>query len=482
MGLGWVLRARVLRVLDVGGLPRVFWWVWFSTLVARTGAFVAPFLSYYLTRSLGHSAAFAGFVAALNAVGAGVSAVVGGVLADRVGRRATLLGALVASAGTLVALGSVHSVALIAVLAFLAGLANNATRPATGAIIADIVPSADRGRAYSLNYWAINLGFAVAMLSAGAVASHGYALLFVGDALANLGCAVVVFFTVPETRPVVDVAASSSGSSAAAATVSSGQAGSLAEVLRDRIFLGFLGAVLVGAIIYSQAQTVQPIMMGQDGLGPGAYGAVAAVNGILIGVLQLPLTTWLRRYTHGTVLAASSLLTGAGFAVPLLISVMGHPMGIYAASVVVWTIAEIGSTPTQMALGADLAPTHLRGRYQGMSTLAWSVAGIVGPLVGGWALSAVGATAVLWASLVLGAVGVPAWLLLDRRSTVRVAALRAAEARMEPPLSVLTVGAPSEVALSDVVPAGGALSDVVPRSAAASLAAVGDTLTEPASS
>jgi len=256
------VRARVLRVLDVGGLPRVFWWVWVSTLVVRTGAFVAPFLSYYLTRSLGHSAAFAGFVAALNAVGAAVSAVVGGVLADRVGRRATLLGALVASAVTLVALGSVHTVGLIAVLAFLAGLANNATRPATGAIIADIVPSADRGRAYALNYWAINLGFAVAMLSAGLVASHGYSLLFFGDAMANVGCAVVVFFTVPETRPVVSVA--TSGASSGATAEVSGRAGSLADVLRDRIFLGFLGAVLVGAIIYSQAQTVQPIMMGQE--------------------------------------------------------------------------------------------------------------------------------------------------------------------------------------------------------------------------
>jgi len=447
------VRARVLRVLDVGGLPRVFWWVWVSTLVVRTGAFVAPFLSYYLTRSLGHSAAFAGFVAALNAVGAAVSAVVGGVLADRVGRRATLLGALVASAVTLVALGSVHTVGLIAVLAFLAGLANNATRPATGAIIADIVPSADRGRAYALNYWAINLGFAVAMLSAGLVASHGYSLLFFGDAMANVGCAVVVFFTVPETRPVVSAA--TSGASSGATAEVSGRAGSLADVLRDRIFLGFLGAVLVGAIIYSQAQTVQPIMMGQDGLGPGAYGAVAALNGILIGVLQLPMTTWMRRYTHGTVLASSSFLMGAGFAVPLLISAVGHPMGVYAASVVVWTIAEIGNTPPQMALGADLAPAHLRGRYQGMSTLAWSVAGIVGPLVGGWALSAVGASAVLWASLVLGAAGVPAWLLLDRRSATRVAALRAAETYVEPLLSV--------VASSDVLPAGSLAAEPEPE-------------------
>lgn len=440
-------------MLDVGGLPRVFWWVWVSTLVVRTGAFVAPFLSYYLTRSLGHSAAFAGFVAALNAVGAAVSAVVGGVLADRVGRRATLLGALVASGVTLVALGSVHAVGLIAVLAFLAGLANNATRPATGAIIADIVPSADRGRAYALNYWAINLGFAVAMLSAGLVASHGYSLLFYGDAMANVGCAVVVFFTVPETRPVVGAARSATSSGAGAEAP--GRAGSLADVLRDRIFLGFLGAVLVGAIIYSQAQTVQPIMMGQDGLGPGAYGAVAALNGILIGVLQLPMTTWMRRYTHGTVLAASSFLMGAGFAVPLLISAVGHPMGVYAASVVVWTIAEIGSTPPQMALGADLAPAHLRGRYQGMSTLAWSVAGIVGPLVGGWTLSAVGASAVLWASLVLGAAGVPVWLLLDRRSTTRVTALRAAEVHGEPLLSV--------VASSDVAPAGSLTTESEPE-------------------
>ena len=63
------------------------------------------------------------------------------------------------------------------------------------------------------------------------------------------------------------------------------------------------------------------------------------------------------------------------------------------------------------------------------------MAGIVGPLVGGWALTAVGASAVLWASLLLGAAGVPAWVMLDRRSGTRVAALRAAEAHWEPLLS-----------------------------------------------
>ena len=141
--------------------------------------------------------------------------------------------------------------------------------------------------------------------------------------------------------------------------------------------------VLVGAIIYSQAQTVRPTMMGQDRLGPGAYGAVAALNRILIGVLQLPMTTWMRRYTHGTVLAASSFLMGAGFAVPLLISAVGRPMGVYAASVVVWTIAEIGNTPPQMArvrtwrrricAGGIRACRRWRGVWQASSGRWWAV-------------------------------------------------------------------------------------------------------------
>src|SRR5690348_15222246 len=164
-------------MLDVGGLPRAFWWLWVGTLVNRTGAFVLPFMSYYLTESLGRSAAFAGFVAALNAAGAAVSAVVGGVLADRIGRRPTMLGANLGSALMLVALGLSHTAALIVVFSFLAGLAGNASRPATSAMIADLVSPADRTRAYALNFWGINLGFAVAMLAGGVLASHGYLLL-----------------------------------------------------------------------------------------------------------------------------------------------------------------------------------------------------------------------------------------------------------------------------------------------------------------
>ncbi|MFE7767722.1 MFS transporter [Streptomyces sp. NPDC057438] len=87
------------------GLPRPFWWLWASILIGRLGSFVAPFLILYLTAERGYSASFAGLVAALFGAGGAAASVVGGMLADRVGRRTILLVAQVTAAGLTAALG-----------------------------------------------------------------------------------------------------------------------------------------------------------------------------------------------------------------------------------------------------------------------------------------------------------------------------------------------------------------------------------------
>jgi MFS family permease len=441
--------------MDVGGLPGQFWWLWVGTLVNRTGSFVAPFLAFYLTKSLGHSAEFAGFVAALNAVGSAISAVIGGVLADRVGRRVTLIGAQVAGAATMIALGLVHTAFWIAVLAFAVGLANNAYRPANSALIADIVPPRDRTRAFAVNFWAINLGFAIAMFAAGALASVSYVLLFVGDALTTLGSAVLIYVKVEDHyRPVRRGHASAE---------TSARAGTLGDVFRDRIFMAFIAAALLVGIVYTQANATQPMAMARDGLGPGVYGVVGALNGVVIVVLQLPMSAWLRRrYSPGTALAAGTLLQGGGFALPMLIGVVGWPTGMYIASVCVWTIGEIACTPTENALVGELAPAHMRGRYQGVFTLMWSVAGVLGPLVGGWLMNGSGSAAVWWGSLALGVAGVPIWFGFERLAAPRLAASHTASPATVPAVPAVLAGSeasaaggpgPAPVVVFDDVPA-----------------------------
>ncbi len=53
----------------MSGLPPTFWWLWAGTLVNRAGAFVLPFLAFYLTDELDLTPSFVGLV--LGAFGLG---------------------------------------------------------------------------------------------------------------------------------------------------------------------------------------------------------------------------------------------------------------------------------------------------------------------------------------------------------------------------------------------------------------------------
>ncbi len=391
-----------------GGLPGAFWWIWLGTLVNRLGSFVLPLLAFYLTGPMHRSAAFAGLVAALYGVGASVSGVVGGVLADRVGRKPTLVVSLSANAASIVALGYARSPLWLCLGALTVGLVTNAFRPATAAMIADIVPDELRVRAYGLNYWAINIGFAVASLSIGIVVAFGYLALFYADAASTLVCVLLIAIFVRDTtprimiRPVTETATETAGRT----KVVDGEG--LGAVLRDRVFIGFVTVFFLLLLVFQQANAAQPMAMAHDGLTAAEVGYISAINGVLIVALQLPVVRWLERFQIARVIAASGLVLGIGMAVPLL----GGSVGIFALSITIWTIGEIGCTPIASALVAQLAPTHLRGRYQGVYQIAWSGSSVLAPLTGGAAFAAFGGTPVWLGCIALSVLAAAALLRL----------------------------------------------------------------------
>jgi len=189
------------------GLPRAYWTLWCGMLLNRLGGAVFLLLGLYLTRERRLSPELAGLVISLYAAGGLLAGPVGGALADRLGRRATLLGGTAASGAFMLALGGARSTGIIVVLAPLLGFFTDLCRPPLQAAVADLVPPADRARAYGLLYWAMNLGFAVASALGGALAVDHFGALFVIDALSTFAYTVIVFLGVPETRPVAFVAA-----------------------------------------------------------------------------------------------------------------------------------------------------------------------------------------------------------------------------------------------------------------------------------
>ncbi|WP_326759913.1 MFS transporter [Streptomyces phaeochromogenes] len=392
---------RVTRE-TLSGLPREFWWLWTSTLVNRLGAFVATFMALYLTLDRGYSASYAGLVAALHGLGGVISSLGAGVMTDRLGRRPTLLVAQSSTAVSVALLGFVHHPVAIAGVAFLVGMASNASRPAVQAMMADIVRPEDRVRAFSLNYWAINLGFAVSAMGAGFIAEYSYLAGFLIEAAMTMICAILVFAKLPESRP-----------EQVSKGVDEPEVG-LWTVLRDGRFMSVVGLSFLVALIFQQGYLGLPVAMGEAGFTPADYGMAIAVNGVLIVVLQIPVTRFIQHRDPRRLLVLSSLLAGYGFG----LTAFAGSVGVFALTVCVWTLAEIVNAPTQTSLVVGLSPTHGRGRYQGMYTMSWSVAALVAPLMSGFVIDRYGAEWLWGACAVIGTVtGGGYWALMRHLPT-----------------------------------------------------------------
>lgn len=400
MSLTRYLRRLILPF--VSGLPPTYWYVWAGTLVNRLGGFVVPFLALYLTDARGLSVSRTGLVVSLYGAGSIGAGPVGGWLADRAGRRPVLILSLIAGGAAMLALGFARTPEAIGAAALTAGFFYELYRPVVSAVVADVVEPPDRVRAYGLLYWAVNFGGAIAVIVAGIMSSYSYLAIFIADAATTLLYGLIVWLRVPETKPVRETAAGQSTTS---------------SVLGDGTLMAFCGLTFLFALIFFQHIAALPVDMRARGVPPVQYGAVLAVNGLLIVLLQPFAARFAGRIESSYVLAAAAVFVGAGFGMNGWIG----SAPLYAAAVAVWTLGEILFAPVSTSVVAELAPLDLRGRYQGAFAMSFGLAVFAAPALGAFVLERFGSVS-LWAGcFVLGLVIAAANLALGPARRRRLA-------------------------------------------------------------
>jgi MFS family permease len=345
-------------------MPREAWFLFAGAFVNRLGTFVLPFVVLYLTGE-GFSAPQAGGAIAAYGVGGLLAQGVGGVVADRLGRRNTIGAAMLLAAAFTLALWQAHTLVGICALMFGLALCAEMHRPATGALIADLLPAERRVTAFTLYRLAVNTGWAAGLALGGFLAVHAFSLLFVGDALTSATFGVLALVALPhgvrtsrrEERHLTTARRS---------------------ITSDRGFLLFLGAALLIAIVYSQNVSTLPLHVTDSGHAASTYGLLQALNGVLIVLFELPLTAWTQHRPRTTIVAFGGLLIGSAF----FALAFAHSVPALVAVIVVWTIGEMLESPVASAFVADRAPEHARGRYQAAYGAMFGVAWIAGPLLG----------------------------------------------------------------------------------------------------
>jgi MFS family permease len=348
---------------NLRALPRGAWILFFGTFLNKFGTFVVPFLAIYMTR-LGYSPAQAGLPIASYGIGTLGACLLGGSLADRVGRRKTIVLSMFSAAAAMLCLSLVHGLILIILFSGLAGLTGELYRPASSALLADLVPSGRRVTAYAAYRMSFNAGWAFGPATAGLLAKKSFTLLFVGDAATSVLYGLVAWFALP------------SGLRGARS------AGTLVETYRalrdDKRLRQVVCACLVIGFVFVQAFSTMSLEITRSGFSAATYGLVISMNGALVVLCELPLTTITKRYPARRVIALGFLLIGIGFSSNLLT----RTLPLLVLTTCLFTFGEMISMPITGAYVADLAPEDRRGLYMGTYGMVWAAAFVFGPSLG----------------------------------------------------------------------------------------------------
>lgn len=383
-------------------LPREVYFLCLGMFLTRCGTVFLPFLTLYFTRELHTSVELATLSMTCYGIGAIGGGIVGGHLADRFGRKTTMLTALFGSALVLVALGSIRSVPLVMATITLYAFVADLFRPAVQAMIADLTEPAKRPYAFGLNYMAINLGFGIGPALGEWLIARSFSYLFYATACSSLFFFLFVLVLLPESLR--------SRARTAEITTKSDTSGfldALGLIARDRVFLAFCTGTFFISLVYLQGMSTFPIYLQSLPGEPRPYGNIILVNGLIIAFTQIFVTAAVVRFDRFHVLAVASLVTAIGFG----LFGVADTTGQFMLAVAVWTLGEMMQTPMLAPIVSDIAPPELRARYMGVLSIAFTGANAFGAPLGGLMLQHAGGKA-LWTSAFVIALlgGVCYWL------------------------------------------------------------------------
>jgi MFS family permease len=349
---------------NLRSLPPAAWVLFGGTFVNRLGTFVMPFITLYLT-DRGFSVPQAGLALAMYGVGGVAAQFLGGWLADRIGRRNAIGFSMLGASAITLALWQASGLLVIYALMLLLALVAEMHRPAASALIADLVPSEQRVSAFALFRLAINVGWACGLTLGGLLADASFDYLFVGDAATSAVFGVISLIALPHgTRT--------------SRHEERHLRGATRTIVADRGFLLFLGSILIGAAIYMQNVSTFPLHVREAGYSTSVYGTLQALNGVIVVLLELPITSWTGRRSRTRMVALGAVLIGLSFAS----LVVATSIPALAGMVLVWTLGEIISSPVSSAFVADRSPEHARGRYQASLGVMFAMGAVVGPTIG----------------------------------------------------------------------------------------------------
>lgn len=351
--------------------PSPFWVLMTGTFIDRLGTnLILPFLAIYVVQRFDAKITQVGFIYTIFAISSGLGNFLARALADRFGRRFTLILGLVCAATARIDLGLATNFTGLYIAAAFAGLFGAIGWPAQLAMTADLLGPQKRANGFSIQRVVINSTFALGPLAGGFFGPRiGYLPLFILDALTSYFVALIVFSKLPETQPKKEPGVASE-------TFAQTLVG-YRRVLQDGTFVAFVLISTLTVIAYMQMSTTLSVYLVKiQHVSESFFGFLIMLNALMVVFLQFSISRWASKQPLILMMIAGSAFYLVGFGSYSL----PPSIPLFIVAMILITLGEMLVIPTSQALTALLAPLDMRARYVATERINWIVAQSLGPL------------------------------------------------------------------------------------------------------
>jgi MFS transporter, AAHS family, 4-hydroxybenzoate transporter len=375
--------ARDTAIQDVAHRPSRPWallGVSFAlVMIDGYDLFIVSFVAPLVAKDLHLSIANIGMVFAAGLAGSMVGGLIFGLIADRAGRRPTLLVSLgMAGVATLLC-SQASSFEAFAALRFLTGLALGGLLAAIVPLVAEHFPPAQRSAAVTTMFIGYPLGAVVGGAITALLIAHGWRILFLGAGSVTL-LLVPIAFLLRETLHTSEAPLRDSPRAPWRASFM----GLFAE---GRVWTTLIAsfAIFCLLLVAYLLNSWTPLIAARSGFSPQTAawcGVLLNLGGVIGALLSTLLVT-----RFGIFKVVTLMVAGGSLAIAALGYLFGSAQALYSGLAVIGLLV-IGGQMNAPAISVQLYPRHMRSAGVGWQFAAGRLGSIVGPILGGRLLSA----------------------------------------------------------------------------------------------
>lgn len=364
------------------GLPKSIYILFITRIINRFGDFVYPILTFLMIDELGYSKSKTGLLIAIMGVFSIFGSLIGGFLADYIGRKKILVISHIIAASVYIICGFLKVSNFMIYMIFVSQFFLSISRPVSSSMVTDLAPKKERKRTYSLLYLGINLGVAFGLAISGYLYKYNLiSVAFIGDGITTLISILLVILYVPETKPTEEIIEASLNSSENNLEKADKQR-IIKALLKRPALLQFILLGFVCSFIYSQHEFTIPLQLNSiygSKEGARVFGLMMSFNAVVV----ICITSISNKLTHKKVaahnLALACLFYCIGFG---MLSYMTGKIYLFI-SALFWTIGEILSVTNQGVYIANHTPINQRGRFNSIINIIMGSGHTLAPMISG---------------------------------------------------------------------------------------------------